>query len=224
MPTKDGRAHSHVPSLGDLFDRASRVETRERFDANEAIYATGDEDASMYLIESGQVKLSISSAAGKDCLLAIYAAGEVFGESCLSGRIKRVESATATQPTAVRRVPARDFLSEAEKAKAVEALIRHLSERLIEREIAIFDLVTMPSERRLAKVLLGVAEKLGTTEGPFLRLDQKISHEELSQIVGTTRPRITAFMQRFRTLGLIETTGRAINVHRQKTRAFIESD
>ena len=66
-------------------------------------------------------------------------------------------------------------------------------------------------------MLLGIAQKLGTTEGAYLRLDQKISHEELSQIVDTTRPRIAAFMQRFRTLGLIETAGRAIRVHREKT-------
>lgn len=106
----------------------------------------------------------------------------------------------------------------------MESLIRHTAARLAERQTAIFDLMTMPSEQRLAKVLLGVAEKLGSNAGAYLRLDQKISHEELSQIVGTTRPRITAFMQRFRMLGLIETAGRAISVHRQKTREFIERD
>ena len=223
MPTKDGRAHSLVPSLGDVFDRASRAETR-RVEAHETIYAIGDEDESMYLIVSGQVKLSMSSAAGKDCLLAIYAKGEVFGESCFSGPLKRFETATAMQPTVVRKLSTRDFLSEVEKARAIDSLIRHTASRMAERQTAIFDLMTMPSEQRLAKVLLGVAEKLGTSEGVFLRLDQKISHEELSQIVGTTRPRITAFMQRFRTLGLIETAGRAISVNRQKTREFIEAE
>jgi len=223
MPTKDGRAHSLVPSLGDVFDRASRAETR-RVEAHETIYAIGDEDESMYLILSGQVKLSMSSASGKDCLLAIYSKGEVFGESCFSGPMKRFETATAMQPTAVRKLTSRDFLSELEKARAMESLIRHTAARLAERQTAIFDLMTMPSEQRLAKVLLGVAEKLGSNAGAYLRLDQKISHEELSQIVGTTRPRITAFMQRFRMLGLIETAGRAISVHRQKTREFIERD
>jgi CRP-like cAMP-binding protein len=73
-------------------------------------------------------------------------------------------------------------------------------------------------------VLLGVAEKLGTVEGVYLRLDQKISHEQLSQIVGTTRPRITAFMQRFRKLGLIETAGRAVSVHRARTKEFVGNE
>lgn len=116
MPTKDGRAHSLVPSLGDVFDRASRAETR-RVEAHETIYAIGDEDESMYLILSGQVKLSMSSASGKDCLLAIYSKGEVFGESCFSGPMKRFETATAMQPTAVRKLTSRDFLSELEKAR-----------------------------------------------------------------------------------------------------------
>ena len=69
--------------------------------------------------------------------------------------------------------------------------------------------VTVPVSR--VGDLLAFAEKLGTADGPFLKLDQRISHEELSQIVGTTRPRITAFMQHFRTLGLIETAGRSIS-------------
>lgn len=224
MPThNDGRAHL-APSLREVFDRAALADTRVRVDAQTPIYANGDEDESMYLIESGQVKLSMSSAAGKDCLLAIYTAGDVFGESCFTASAKRFETATAMQPTVVRRASRRDFLAAVERTRATEALVAHLAKRIAERQTAVFDLVTMPSERRLAKVLLDVAEKLGTPEGPYLRLDQKISHEELSQIVGTTRPRITAFMQRFRERGLIVTLGRATSVHREKTREFAEAD
>lgn len=224
MPThNDGRAHI-APSLREVFDRASLADTRMRVDAQAPIYANGDEDESMYLIESGQVKLSMSSAAGKDCLLAVYTAGDVFGESCFTASTKRFETATAMQPTVVRRASRRDFLAAVERTRATEVLLAHLAKRIAERQTAVFDLVTMPSERRLAKVLLGVAEKLGTPEGAYLRLDQKISHEELSQIVGTTRPRITAFMQRFRERGLIVTLGRAISVHRDRTREFAEAD
>lgn len=224
MPThNDGRAHS-APSLREVFDRVSVPDTRVRVEAQSAIYANGDEDESMYLIESGQVKLSMSSASGKDCLLAIYAAGDVFGESCFTRSTKRFETATAMQPTVVRRASWRDFLAAVERARAYDTLFAHLARRIAERQTAVFDLVTMPSERRLAKVLLGVAEKLGSPEGPYLKLDQKISHEELSQIVGTTRPRITAFIQRFRELGLVVTVGRAINVHTQRMREFVEQD
>ena len=195
-----------------------------RFDAQGSVYATGDDDDSLYLIESGQVKLSMSSAEGKDCLLAIYTAGEMFGETCFDGTSRRFESATAMQPTVVRRAPRREFLAEAERASVIDPLLRHLASRLAERQTAVFDLVTTASERRLAKVLLTFAEKLGSSDGPYLRLDPRISHEELSQIVGTTRPRITAFMQRFRVLGIIATSGRSIQVHRQRIRDFLARD
>jgi CRP-like cAMP-binding protein len=224
MPTNVGGARGPASSLREVFDRASLPDTRVRVEAQTAIFATGDEDDSMYLIESGQVKLSMASAGGRDCLVAIYASGELFGESCFNGARKRVETATAMQTTIVRRMSRKDFLAEVEKARATEALLRHLARRLLDRQTAVFDLVTMPSEQRLAKVLLGVAEKLGTVEGVYLRLDQKISHEQLSQIVGTTRPRITAFMQRFRKLGLIETAGRAVSVHRARTKEFVGNE
>jgi CRP-like cAMP-binding protein len=224
MPTKDGRAHSLAPSLRDVFDRVSMADARLRVDAQKPIYATGDEDESLYLIETGQVKLSMPSASGQDCLLAIYTKGEFFGESCFAPTTKRFETATAMQPTVVRRATRRDLLQAVETARATEVLLRHVARRMADRQIAVFDLITMPSEKRLAKVLLAVAEKLGTAEGPFLRLYQKVSHEELSQMVGTTRPRITAFMQKFRTLGLIETAGRAISVHVEKTRKFAGMD
>nr|MDQ3283763.1 helix-turn-helix domain-containing protein [Acidobacteriota bacterium] len=133
----------------------------------------------------------------------------------------RFESAIAMLPTTVRRASRRDFLAEVDRASARDTLLRHVAMRLAERQTAVFDLVTMASEYRLAKVLLTFAEKLGTIDGDFLRLGQRISHEELSQIVGTTRPRITAFMQRFRALGLIETGGRSISVHRTRIRAFL---
>jgi CRP-like cAMP-binding protein len=166
----------------------------------------------------------MSSAAGKDCLVAIYTAGDVFGESCFTASPKRFETATAMQPTIVRRATKRDFLVAVEKAKATETLLEFLAGRIAERQSAVFDLVTMTSERRLAKVLLSVAEKLGAPDGPYLKLVQKISHEELSQMVGTTRPRITAFIKIFRQKGLVMTVRRAVSVHRDRMRAFIGTD
>jgi len=211
--------------LSDVFDRESVSAARVRADAQQSIYAPGDHDDAMYLIESGQVKLSMSSASGQDCLLAIYTAGEIFGESCFTGSGRRFESATAMQPTVVRRASRREFLAEVHRGGWIELLVRHLAIRLGERQTAVFDLVTMDAAKRLAKALLEFAEKLGTADGPYLRVEQRISHEELSQIVGTTRPRITAFMQRFRRLGIVEDSGpRSISVDREKAKAFLENE
>jgi CRP-like cAMP-binding protein len=214
-------APAQATSLREMFDRQTLATTRLRIEGQQVVYATGDEDEAIYFIEQGQVKISISSEEGKDCLLAIYGTGDVFGETCFDGNDRRAESATAMTFTIVRRTSKREFLAEVDRAGAMELLLRHLATRLQERQLAVFDLITNDSEQRLAKALLTFAEKLGRPDGPFLRLEHRISHEELSQIVGTTRPRITAFMQRFRTLGLIETTGRSISVNRQRTRAFL---
>ena len=222
MSSIDGRAEPPIPSLRDVFDRVS-ADARVRVNAHEPVYATGDGDDAIYLIESGQVKLLMSSAEGKDCLLAIYTAGEVFGESCFDSTVRRLESAVAMQPTLVRRASRREFLVEVERASASESLLRHLAVRLADRQAAVFDLVTIASEKRLAKVLLAFAEKLGRPDGNTLRLD-RISHEELSQVIGTTRPRITAFMQRFRQAGLIKTSGRTIYVHAERIRDFLSGD
>jgi CRP/FNR family cyclic AMP-dependent transcriptional regulator len=213
-------ASAQASSLRDVFERHTLATTRVRLEGERAFYATGDDDDALYLIDSGQVKLSMASAEGKDCLLSIHGNGEVFGESCFAGT-RRTETATAMNVTVVRRATRRDVLSELMKIGAIEVLLRHLAGRLGERQTAVFDLITTDSERRLAKTLLQFAERLGTADGPYLRLDQHISHEELSQIVGTTRPRITAFMQRFRKLGLIETAGRSISVHQPRIQAFL---
>lgn len=221
MGSRDGRTHAHVPSLRDVFDRASSSAAQVRVDAGQSIYGTGDDDDAMYLIESGQVKLSMSSASGKDCLLAVYASGDVFGESCLVAP-RRIDTAAAMLPTVTRRVARRDFLAAAKALSATDLLLGHVASRMVERQTAVFDLVTMDAERRLAKILLGIAEKLGTFEAPYLRFEQRISHEELSQIVGTTRPRITAFIQKFRQLGILEVAGhRSISLHREKVKEFL---
>jgi|SRR5690349_15301523 len=216
-------APAKATHLREVFERYPLV-SRVRFEAQQWVYATGDEDDSLYLIDSGQVKLSMASEEGKDCLLAIYGAGEVFGESCFLGARKRSETATTMHHCLIRRVPRREFVAEVLQLGAIDTLLAHLAERLEDRQISVFDLITIDSEQRLAKILLMFAERLGSPDGQFLRLEQRISHEELSQIVGTTRPRVTAFMQHFRALGLIDTEGRSIRVHRQRTREFLARD
>lgn len=218
-PSTDGLA----PALRDVFDRESLPIAQLRVDAQQSIYGAGDDDDALYLIESGQVKLFIASAEGKECVLALCTAGDLFGESCFLNE-RRYESASAIMPCVLRRVTRREFVGEVARTAGYESLLRHLAARLHEVQIAVFEFVTMDAERRLAKVLLTLAEKLGTADGPYVRAEMRISQEELSQIVGTTRPRISAFMQRFRRRGLIVTAGRSVAVHRQRAREFFERE
>lgn len=168
------------------------------------IYTCGDRDENIYFIESGQVKLLMLSPEGKECLLAIYTSGDVFGELCLSGVSARMETATAMQETVLKLLPCSKFFPRLSQDSLLEGFVRYLAVRIADQQEAIANLVTVDSERRLGKTLLQLAGKLGRKDPGSVRIEHKFSHEELSKMVGTTRPRISEFMQRFRSLGLIE--------------------
>ena len=169
------------------------------------VYTCGDQDQMVYLIESGEIKLLMLSPEGKECLLAIHSAGDIFGELCLSGSGARLETATAMEETILKKIPSSQFLACLDRDSLLVGFVRYLAARIADQQQVITNLVTVDSERRLAKTLLQLARTLGKKDLHGLLIHTKLSHEELSEMVGTTRPRISEFMQRFRNLGLIET-------------------
>jgi CRP-like cAMP-binding protein len=172
-------------------------------DAN--VYTCGDQDEMVYFIVSGQIKLLMLSPEGKECLLAIHSAGDIFGELCLSGSGSRLETATAMEETILKKIPSSQFLARLSHDSLLEGFIRYLAVRIADQQQVIANMVTVDSEQRLGKTLLQLARTLGKKNQQSTRIELKISHDELSEMVGTTRPRISLFMQRFRNLGLIET-------------------
>ena len=168
------------------------------------VYSCGDQDEMVYVIESGQIKLSLLSPEGKECLLAIHGGGDVFGELCLAG-LARHESATAMQETRLKRIPCSQFFARLSRDSLFEGFVRYLAVRVADQQQVIANLVTADSEQRLGQTLLQLARTMGKKDPRSIRIELKISHEELSEMVGTTRPRISFFMRRFRNLGLIET-------------------
>lgn len=169
------------------------------------VYTCGDQDSTIYFIESGQVKLLMLSPEGRECLLAIHTAGDIFGELCLSGLGTRLETATAMEDTVLQQIPSSRFFARMDRDALFEGFVQYLTVRIADQQQVIANLVTVDSEQRLGKTLLQLARKLGKKDPRSIRIELKISHEELSEMVGTTRPRISVFMQRFRNLGLIET-------------------
>ena len=169
------------------------------------IYTCGDNDELVYFIESGQVKLLMLSPEGRECLLAIHTAGDIFGELCLSGLGARLETATAMEETILKQIPCPEFLARLGSDALFEGFSQYLVVRIAGQQQVIANLMRVDSEQRLAKTLLQLARTLGKKDPRSIRIELKISHEELSEMVGTTRPRISVFMERFRNLGLIET-------------------
>jgi CRP/FNR family transcriptional regulator, cyclic AMP receptor protein len=168
-------------------------------------YTCGDHDEMVYFIESGQIKLLMLSPEGRECLLAIHAPGDIFGELCLSGLGARVETATAMEETVLKQIPCPKFFARLRRDSLFEGFVQYLAVRIADQQQVIANLVTVDSEQRLGKTLLSLARTLGKKDPRSIRIELKITHEELSEMVGTTRPRISVFMQRFRNLGLIET-------------------
>lgn len=184
------------------------------------VYAGGAHDEKVYFIEAGLVKVVMQSAGGKECLLEIYAAGDFFGECGLSGG-QRSETAVAMTDTVLKQIGGARFLALILEAGLMEKLIRCLAVRLNDQQQTITNLSTVDCEHRLGATLLRLSRKLGASGSGVLQ--QKISHQELSQMVGTTRPRVSEFMQKFRDLGLIDITPDSrILVRERRLREYLD--
>jgi CRP/FNR family transcriptional regulator, cyclic AMP receptor protein len=175
-----------------------------RVSRHQNVYVCGDRADALYFIESGQVKLQMLSSEGKACLLAIETAGDIFGELCLAQSGPRQETAIAMKETKLRLLPRSSFLQHLTHNSLLEGFARYLVTRVGDNQQAIASLITVDSEHRLAETLLLLAHKLGQPNSNSTRIEHKITHEELAEMVGTTRPRITEFMLKFRGLGLID--------------------
>ena len=196
----------------DLFKERMRESLRRELKNSRAVsiakhanvYVGGEQDEMVYFIESGQVKLLMFSSEGRECLLAIHASGDVFGELCLSGLAGRLETAIAMEDTLLKKVPCAKFLQRLATDSLLEGFVKYLAVRVADQQEVIANLVTVDSEQRLGKTLLHLTRQLGTKGPRSTSIGLRISHEELSNMIGTTRPRVSVFMQRFRNLGLIE--------------------
>src|SRR6266498_5237589 len=168
------------------------------------VYTCGDNDEMVYFIESGQIKLLMLSPEGRERLLAVHTTGDIFGESCLSGLGPRLETATAIEETILKQIPCPEFFARLSRDVLFEGFAQYLAARIADQQQVIANLMTVDSEQRLGKTLLQLARTFGKKDPRSIRIELKISHEELSDMVGATGPRISVFMERFRNLGLTE--------------------
>src|SRR5205085_12140457 len=167
-----------------------RLETRNsraiKIAKHSNVYMTGDQIEMVYFIESGKIKLLMNSSEGNECLLAIHADGDVFGELCLAGLDGRLETATAMEDTILQQIPCEKFIERLSKDSLLVGFIKYLTVRVADQQEVIANLVTVDSEQRLGQTLLQLARKLGKKDPRSIRIELRISHEELSSMVGTT--------------------------------------
>jgi len=175
----------------------------------ETIFSQGDCADSVYFVQSGSVKMSVVSYAGKEGVLAIIGPHGFFGEESLTEQSLRTHTATAMEPSTVLQVEKRSMVRALHaQSDLSEVFMAFLLKRSINLEEDLADQLFNQSEKRLARVLLKLAqisEQAAVSDVTIPRL----SHETLAEMVGTTRSRITHFMNKFRKEGLIEYSGHA---------------
>jgi CRP/FNR family cyclic AMP-dependent transcriptional regulator len=179
---------------------------------NKIVYAQGEVADSIFYLESGKAKLSVISDQGKEAVVALLDADDFFGEGCLAGQTRWLASVSTLSECRIARVPKKAAVEIIHEQPAfAELFIKHLLHRKIRVEEDLVDQLFNSSEKRLARTLLLLANfgKEGEPE-PVLA---KISQETLAEIIGTTRSRVSFFMNKFRKLGLIDYNGR-IEIHR----------
>jgi len=172
----------------------------------ETIFAQGDAADAVFYLQKGKVKLTVVSKVGKEATIAIVGEGNFFGEGSLAGQLLRMGSAAAMTDCELLRVDKKAMMSALHREHAFsDMFVAYLLARNIRYEEDLVDQLFNSSEKRLARVLLLLAHfgKEGMPE-PVV---PKISQETLAEMVGTTRSRVSFFMNRFRKLGFIDYAG-----------------
>jgi CRP-like cAMP-binding protein len=206
-----GRRLTAVFDAKTFLTKAGTGRSISSYRKNQVIFAQGAPADAVFYLERGQVKLTVVSKGGKAAIVAILGPGDFFGEGCLAGQPVRMATASAMTDAAVVRVERQAMLRLLhERSVFSERFMAHLLARNVRFEEDLVDQLFNSSEKRLARVLLLLARfgKEGATE-PVI---PKISQEVLAEMVGTTRPRISGFMNKFRRLGFIEYNG-GLHVH-----------
>jgi CRP/FNR family transcriptional regulator, cyclic AMP receptor protein len=191
--------------------KANGGKTDAEFRTNDCIFVQGEAADAIFYLKKGRIKLTVVSRAGKEAVIAILKDGDFFGEGCLAGQRLRMATAAALSECSVMKL---------EKAVVVKLLhdeptfskifLAHVLARNIKIEEDLVDQLFNSSEKRLARVLLLLAN-FGQERVPQTAIP-KISQETLAGIVGTTRGRVSFFMNRFRKLGFIEYNG-GLKIH-----------
>jgi CRP/FNR family transcriptional regulator, cyclic AMP receptor protein len=179
--------------------------------SKEAVYRQGDVADAVYYIEAGKIQLTVVSEQGKEGVIAMLAPGEFFGEGCIAGQPFRMASATATAKSTIVRIEKAAMIRVLHEQPAMsEMFMAFLLSRNIQIEADLVDQLFNSSERRLARLLLLLAN-FGK-EGKLESIIPTINQDILAAKVGTTRSRINFFMNKFRKLGFIEYNG-GLKIH-----------
>jgi CRP-like cAMP-binding protein len=181
----------------------SRGKTVAEYSADRDIFRQGQPADSIYYLRQGKVKLSVISQQGKEAIVATVSAGDFLGEGCIAGQPLRMATATAVNDCSLYRIE-KALMTRMlhERHEISELFVAHLLCRNIRYEADLVDQLFNSSEKRLARILL-LLSHFGKESRAELVLP-RVSQANLAQMIGTTRPRVSHFMNKFRKLGFID--------------------
>lgn len=183
-----------------------------KYRKDQVVFSQGDLAEAVFYIQKGKVKVAVVSDRGKEAVVALLGADEFCGEGCLAGQPRRMATATAMTDCTIMRLQKASIIRVLHDEPGFsEIFISHLLARTIRVEEDLVDQLFNSSEKRLARLLLLLANfgKEGRPE-PIIA---KISQETLAEMVGTTRSRVSFFMNKFRRLGFVDYNGSGLEVH-----------
>jgi CRP-like cAMP-binding protein len=182
------------------------------FPKKQTIFAQGDSADAVFYVQKGKVKLAVVSKIGKEATIGILNEGDFFGEGCLTGQPLRLCSATAMTDCSVMKIDKKTMIEVLHREHAFSAVfVAYLLARNIRYEEDLVDQLFNSSEKRLARILLLLAH-FGKEGKPEIVIP-KMSQESLAEMVGTTRSRVSFFMNRFREMGFVDYDGEGLQVH-----------
>jgi CRP/FNR family transcriptional regulator, cyclic AMP receptor protein len=177
-----------------------------RYRKNQIIYSQGERADAVFYIQEGKVKVTVASEQGKEAVVAVLEAEEFFGEGCLAGQAQRIATVVTMTESIIMRLERAALVRVIQQESAFsDIFIAHLLSRTIRIEADLVDQLFNSSEKRLARLLLLLAN-FGKDENPKPVI-AKISQETLAEMIGTTRSRVSFFMNKFRKLGFVDYNG-----------------
>jgi CRP/FNR family transcriptional regulator, cyclic AMP receptor protein len=225
VQNQNDRLDQFKSKIHNLIHKEPRQSRAIKVASGAVVYVSGDRDAKIYSIESGQVKHVFSTPEGREYVLAIRTAGDIFGELCLSGVLTRTETVIAMRDTCLYAISYSDLLRLVRAESLLEDLIGYLACCNAAQLEIIGSLLTENSERRLARLLLQLGSLRPMAVSPPMITMSRILHEDLAAMVGTTRSRVGFFLKRFQELGFIKVnTDRSLTIKADKLKEFTQQN
>ena len=192
--------------IGNYLETAGVRRCIANYRKGQTIFSQGDDCGTVLYLQQGTVKLTIVSPAGKEAVIAILYPGDFFGEGCIAGQPRRVARAVAVQPASVLAINKKEMLRVIHaEHEFSDRFISHMLKRNVRIEEDLADQLFNSSEKRLARALL-LAARYGKEEQAE-KIVGKVSQETWAEMIGTTRSRVSYFMNKFRKLGYIKYNG-----------------